>query len=96
LFRPESVMVAILQSDRAVLTPVKLGRDFGSEVEVVSGLTATDSVILNPSDSLVSGAQVLVVREPAKVEPVPKPDAGKPELPKPGPAASPVPPEKKS
>jgi RND family efflux transporter MFP subunit len=65
LFRPEGVMVAVLQTDRAVLTPIKIGRDFGSEVEVVSGLNATDSVILNPSDSLVSGAQVRVVQDPA-------------------------------
>ncbi len=70
LFRPEGVMVAILQQDqRAVLTPVKLGRDFGREVEVVSGLAATDSVIVNPSDSLVSGAQVRLVQEaPAKAK----------------------------
>ena len=65
LFRPESVMVAVLQKDHAVLTPIKIGRDFGSEVEVVSGLSANDSIILNPSDSLVSGAQVRVVQEPA-------------------------------
>jgi len=65
LFRPESVMVAVLQKDHAILTPIKIGRDFGSEVEVVSGLNASDSVILNPSDSLVSGAQVRVVQEPA-------------------------------
>ena len=65
LFRPESVMVAVLQKDQAILTPIKIGRDFGSEVEVVSGLSANDSIILNPSDSLVSGAQVRVVQEPA-------------------------------
>jgi RND family efflux transporter MFP subunit len=65
LFRPESVMVAVLQKDKAVLTPIKIGRDFGSEVEVVSGLSGSDSIILNPSDSLVSGAQVRVVQEPS-------------------------------
>ena len=100
LFRPQGVMVAVLQGDKAVLTPIKLGRDYGSEVEVVSGLNATDSVVLNPSDSLVSGAQVRVAQEtakpePAKAEPV-KPQAGKPEGPKQAPAASPAVPEKKS
>lgn len=89
LFRPESVMVAVLQDNHAVLTPVKLGRDYGSEVEIVFGLQATDSVILNPSDSLVSGAQVRVVEEPGKAP------AAKPEAPKPAPAASPATPEKK-
>lgn len=68
LFRPEGVMVAVLQADqKALLTPIQLGRDFGTEVEVVSGINPTDSVILNPSDSLVSGAQVRVVQDaPAK------------------------------
>jgi RND family efflux transporter MFP subunit len=66
LFRPEGVMVAVLQQDqRAQLTPVKLGRDFGTEVEVVSGLAANDQVIVNPSDSLVSGTQVRVVQDAA-------------------------------
>jgi RND family efflux transporter MFP subunit len=95
LFRPEGVMVAVLQNDRAVLTPIKLGRDYGSEVEVVSGLNAIDLVILNPSDSLVSGAPVRVVQESAKPEPAAKPDAGKPEPPKPAPAVNPPAPGKK-
>jgi RND family efflux transporter MFP subunit len=95
LFRPEGVMVAVLQGDRAVLTPIKLGKDYGSEVEVVSGLNATDSVILNPSDSLVSGAQVKVAEDPAKAEPA-KPEPAKSEPAKQAPAASPAAPEKKS
>lgn len=67
LFRPEGVMVAVLQADQtAQLVRVELGRDFGTEVEIVSGIQAEDSIILNPSDSLVSGAQVRVVQEAAK------------------------------
>jgi RND family efflux transporter MFP subunit len=96
LFRPEGVMVAVVQGDRAVLTMIKLGKDFGSEVEVVSGLNAADSVILNPSDSLVSGAQVRVVQEAAKADSSAKPQANKPEPPKPAPAVAPAAPEKKS
>jgi RND family efflux transporter MFP subunit len=81
LFRPEGVMVAVVQGDRAILSPIKLGRDFGSQVEVVSGLNASDSVILNPSDSLASGAQVRVVQE-AKSEAPAKQQATQPEAPK--------------
>jgi hypothetical protein len=51
-----------------VLTPIKLGRDFGTEVEVVSGIAAADTIIVNPSDSLASGAQVRVLQEAAKKE----------------------------
>ncbi len=35
-----------------------VGRDFGNEIEVVPGIKASDWVIVNPSDSLVSGEQV--------------------------------------
>ena len=38
-----------------LLKTVALGRDFGTEVEVVSGLEPGDAVILNPSDSIVGG-----------------------------------------
>jgi hypothetical protein len=42
---------------------VVVGRDFGTSLEVVSGLTGDEAVILNPSDSIVAGTQVRVVKE---------------------------------
>jgi RND family efflux transporter MFP subunit len=67
LFRSEGSQVAVVgQDQKVVLTKVVLGRDFGTEVEVVSGLTGTESVILNPSDSLAAGTQVRVVKEATK------------------------------
>jgi hypothetical protein len=42
---------------------VKIGRDYGSTVEIVSGLTASDSVILDPADSLISGTPVNVTAQ---------------------------------
>jgi hypothetical protein len=50
---------------------VTVGRDFGTEIEVLAGLEARDAVILNPSDSLSAGAQVRVVKTPAKQEKTP-------------------------
>lgn len=62
IFRSEGLQVGTVQnSDHAVLANITLGRDFGNEVEVISGLTAGDSVIVNPPDSLVSGEKVRVV-----------------------------------
>ena len=96
LFRPEGVMVAVLQGDHAVLTPIKLGKDYGSEVEVASGLNATDSIIVNPSDSLVSGAQVKVVQEAApSQDAAAKPEPSKQQPAKPESAAKPQPAAKK-
>lgn len=40
------------------LRRLALGRDFGDQIEVVSGLQAGDHVILNPSDSITDGAAV--------------------------------------
>ena len=58
LFRSEGLRVAIMRDARVQLTPVKIGRDYGSTVEIISGLQASDAVVLDPADSLVSGAQV--------------------------------------
>ncbi len=62
LFRSEGLRVAVVKDGQhAELVPVTLGRDFGSEVEVVTGLTGKESVIVNPPDSLVSGQAVRVL-----------------------------------
>jgi RND family efflux transporter MFP subunit len=53
--------VAVLGADgRAVLKPVKLGRDFGDSVEVVAGLQPADRVIDSPPESLRTGDPVEV------------------------------------
>jgi RND family efflux transporter MFP subunit len=68
LFRPEGTRVALVDSGgRVHLTAVKLGTDFGTRVEVLSGLSASDRVILNPADSLADG-DVVSLPAPAKGE----------------------------
>jgi RND family efflux transporter MFP subunit len=63
VFRSRGLQVALVENDgRAQLVPVTLGRDFGTEVEILSGLPENAVVITNPPDSLVSGEQVRVVR----------------------------------
>jgi RND family efflux transporter MFP subunit len=62
IFRSEGLRVGtIANGNHAALTPIVLGRDFGNEVEVVSGLSENASVILTPPDSLVDGQTVRVV-----------------------------------
>jgi RND family efflux transporter MFP subunit len=60
LFRSEGLRVALVRDGRVQLAPVKIGRDYGSTVEVISGLQASDAVVLDPADSLVSGAPVRI------------------------------------
>ena len=61
LFRSEGLQIATVADGRhAELRKITLGHDFGSEVEVTSGLKGNESVIVNPPDSLISGEQVRV------------------------------------
>jgi RND family efflux transporter MFP subunit len=66
LFRSEGLRVGVVRNGRAELVPVTIGRDYGSSVEVLSGLQTTDQVIINPSDSLISGTTVRVNAPPAQ------------------------------
>lgn len=74
IFRAEGMQAAVLRGNRAQLVPVTIGRDYGTEVEVVSGLSAGDLIIENPSDSLVSGTEVRLARKGAEM---PENGAGK-------------------
>jgi RND family efflux transporter MFP subunit len=58
LFRAEGLRVGVVRGGRVQLVQVTIGQDFGNAVEVISGLTPADEVILDPSDSLASGMQV--------------------------------------
>ena len=63
IFRSEGLQVAVVRNSHAELIPIKIGRDYGATVEVVSGLHAGEQLIVNPADSLVSGTEVRVARE---------------------------------
>lgn len=59
LFRAEGPQIATSGPDgRVVLHAVKLGRDFGTTVEIHTGIAPGDVVVLNPPASLETGAQV--------------------------------------
>jgi RND family efflux transporter MFP subunit len=61
LFRAQGTQVALVQRDGSVhVQSIQLGRDLGNSVEVVSGVTADDAVIDNPSDSITDGTLVSV------------------------------------
>jgi RND family efflux transporter MFP subunit len=61
LFRADGTRAAVVGSDGKVhLQPVVIGRDYGSEVEILGGLQSSDTLVLNPSDSLEEGEQVQV------------------------------------
>jgi len=61
IFRSLGLQVGVVRPDGTVeLRPVKVGRDFGQNIEILGGLTPADQVIANPTDSLVDGVKVRV------------------------------------
>jgi RND family efflux transporter MFP subunit len=64
IFRAQGLQAAVVRDGHAVLVPIKIGHDFGDNVEVTSGVTAQDQVILDPPDSIADGTPVEVA--PAK------------------------------
>lgn len=59
IFRGTNLQVGLVNDKGLVqLRDVRVGRDFGMQSEILSGLTETDKVIANPSDSLTSGTTV--------------------------------------
>ena len=65
IFGADGMRVAAVTADHKVaMKSVTLGRDFGTEVEVLAGITPQDRLIVNPPDSI---AQDTIVRlAPAK------------------------------
>ncbi|WP_267221288.1 efflux RND transporter periplasmic adaptor subunit [Dyella silvae] len=65
LFQSDGLRVATAAPNgRVELHAVTLGRDFGTEVEITTGLQPGDPVILNPPASLASGSTVRVRQAP--------------------------------
>ncbi len=64
LFREQGLQVATLgPGDKIELKSVKLGRNLGTDAEVVSGLSASDRVINSPPDLLSAGDAVRVAEQ---------------------------------
>jgi RND family efflux transporter MFP subunit len=62
LFRSEGLRVGVVHDGYAKLVPITIGHDYGSSVEVTSGLTPDDAVIVDPSDSLTDGSAVQIAQ----------------------------------
>ena len=66
IFRGKDQQVGVVDAKGVVqLRDVKVGRDFGMQSEILSGVTESDKVIVNPSDSLTTGTIVQIAATPA-------------------------------
>jgi multidrug efflux system membrane fusion protein len=84
LFRAEGPQVAVIGSNNKVqLRPISIGRDYGTTLEILGGVSSTDRVVVNPPDSLEEGQQVNVAQpaenqqKPGKPAPQGQPPAKK-------------------
>jgi hypothetical protein len=73
IFRSKSVQVGIVDAKGVVqLRDVKVGRDFGVQSEILSGVSESDKVIVNPSDSLTTGTTVRLAATTPTASPSPE------------------------
>jgi len=74
LFRAEGLRAIVVDATHHVhLRALTIGRDYGTSLEVLDGLTAEDWIVLNPPDGIADGEQVHVTEMPA-----PAPGTGAP------------------
>jgi multidrug efflux system membrane fusion protein len=64
LFRAEGTRAAVVNAQGKIhLQAVVIGRDYGTSVQILSGLSPSDTIVLNPSDSLEEGETVEVAKQ---------------------------------
>jgi RND family efflux transporter MFP subunit len=78
LFRSEGPRVAVIGSDNKVqLRAINIGRDYGATLEILGGVSPSEQVVVNPSDSLEEGQQVKVAQtSPDQQQPSQAPQGG--------------------
>ena len=70
LFRAEGLRAVVVDANHKThLQQLAIGRDYGTSLEVLQGLNATDWIVLNPADSLDEGVQVNVKELPQEAAP---------------------------
>jgi RND family efflux transporter MFP subunit len=63
LFRSEGPQVAVVgPGNKVQLRHINIGRDYGTTLEILGGVSPMDQIVINPSDSLEDGQQVNVAK----------------------------------
>ena len=70
LFRAQGAQVAVVGSDNKVqLRHITIGRDYGTNLEILGGVNANETIIVNPPDSLEEGQRVNIASPAAGQSP---------------------------
>ena len=63
VFRSAGLQVAtVVRANRVKLRKIQQGRDFGTTVEVLTGLSPNDLIVVNPPDSIADGEVVRIAK----------------------------------
>ena len=69
LFRAQNAQVAVVGPDNKVqLRTITIGKDYGTTLEILDGVTMNDRVIINPPDSLEEGEEVRITEQPGNAQ----------------------------
>lgn len=66
IVRADGPQVAKVVHDTVRMTPITLGRDFGTSLEVLKGLSDGDAVVVNPAENLTNGMAIKAVARGAR------------------------------
>jgi multidrug efflux pump subunit AcrA (membrane-fusion protein) len=66
--RSDGIQVVEVRPTGAHYQAVVLGRDYGATVELTAGVAEGDTVVVNPSDDVIEGAKLHVLRPPPPPE----------------------------
>jgi RND family efflux transporter MFP subunit len=67
MIRSDGPKVLVVDAKQAIHTlTVKLGRDLGDKIEILSGLNPADPIVANPTDTLRDDTQVKIQTKPAR------------------------------
>ena len=65
LFRAQGAQVAVIgPGGKVQLRTINIGRDYGTTLEILGGVSPNDQIVINPPDSLEEGQQVNVAQAP--------------------------------
>ncbi|MEO7359381.1 MAG: efflux RND transporter periplasmic adaptor subunit [Gemmatimonadaceae bacterium] len=69
IIRSTGAQVALVRDGKIHIAKITTGRDYGTEVEVMTGLTAGDQLVVNPGDDIAEGVAVRVAAPATKAAP---------------------------
>ena len=74
MFQADGTKVAVVEDGNRIRTQkVAVGRDFGTELEILEGLAGSERVVSNPGQNIADGLEVQVAEKSAPPSPAPAP-----------------------